>query len=87
MTLSDTKLWMIFCPSIFQASLDQKQDLTSAWKQAVTSPCCKFVKNDRLYNTNIDLVNDKVYTKFGQILYIHSQDIEQKPISDIYQGP
>ena len=38
-----------------------------------------------LYNTNIDLVNDKVYTKFGQILSIHSQDIEQKPISDIYQ--
>ena len=39
-----------------------------------------------LYNTNIDLVNDKVYTKFGQILSLHSQDIEQKPISDIYQG-
>ena len=32
-----------------------------------------------LYNTNIDLINDKVYTKFGQILSIHSQDIEQKP--------
>ena len=40
-----------------------------------------------LYNTNIDLVNDKVYTKFGLTLYIHSQDIEQKPISEIYQGP
>ena len=40
-----------------------------------------------LYNTNIDLVNDKMYTKFGQILSIHSQDIEQKPISDINQGP
>ena len=40
-----------------------------------------------LYNTNIDLVNDKVYTKFGRTLSIHSQDIEQKPISDINQGP
>ena len=40
-----------------------------------------------LYNTNIDLVNDKVYTKFGQTLSIHSQDIEQKPISDINQEP
>ena len=40
-----------------------------------------------LYNTNIDLVNYKVYTKFGLTLYIHSQDIEQKPISDINQGP
>ena len=39
-----------------------------------------------LYNTNIDLVNVEVYTKFGQILSIHSEDIEQKPISDIYQG-
>ena len=29
-----------------------------------------------IYNTNIDLVNDDVYTKFGLILYIRSQDIE-----------
>ena len=40
-----------------------------------------------LYNTNIDLVNDKVYTEFGWTLSIHSQDIEQKTISDINQGP
>ena len=40
-----------------------------------------------LYFTNIDLVNDNVYTKFGYILSIHSQDIEQKNISDINQGP
>ena len=38
------------------------------------------------YNKNIDLVNDKVYTKLYLILSIHSQDIEQKPISDINQG-
>ena len=29
-----------------------------------------------IYNTNIDLVNDDVYTKFGLILSIRSQDIE-----------
>ena len=29
-----------------------------------------------LYNPNIDLVNDNVYTKFGHILSIRSQDIE-----------
>ena len=40
-----------------------------------------------LYKSNIDLVNDKEYTKFDLILSIHSQDIEQKPISDIYLGP
>ena len=28
-----------------------------------------------IYNTNIDLVNDNVDTKFGLILSIHSQDI------------
>ena len=29
-----------------------------------------------IYNTNIDLVNDDVYTKFGLILSIRSKDIE-----------
>ena len=29
-----------------------------------------------IYNINIDLVNDDVYTKFGLILSIRSQDIE-----------
>ena len=29
-----------------------------------------------IYNTNIDLVNDDLYTKFGLILSIGSQDIE-----------
>ena len=32
-------------------------------------------KNNDLY-TNVDLVNDEVYTKFGLILSIRSQDIE-----------
>ena len=31
-----------------------------------------------LYNPNVDLVNDNVYTKFGLILSIRSQDMEQK---------
>ena len=41
----------------------------------------------KINNTNIDLVNDNVFTKFGLILSIRSQDIEQKPNSDINQGP
>ena len=40
-----------------------------------------------IYNINIDLVNDDVYTKFGLILSILFQDIEQKLNSDINQGP
>ena len=44
-------------------------------------------KKPKIYNTNIDLVNDNVLTKFGLILSIRSQEIEQKPNSDINQGP
>ena len=40
-----------------------------------------------IYNTNIDLVHDNVFTKFDLILSIRSKDIEQKPNSDINQGP
>ena len=35
-----------------------------------------------IYNTNIDLVNDNVHTKFGLSRSIHFQDIEQKLNSD-----
>ena len=41
----------------------------------------------KIYNTNIDLVNDNVFTKFGLILSIRSQDIEQKTNSEVNQGP
>ena len=34
------------------------------------------LRKTTIYNTNIDLVNDDVYIKFGFILSIHSQDIE-----------
>ena len=44
-------------------------------------------KKKKIYNTNIDLVNDNVFTKFGLILSIRSQHIEKKPNSDINQGP
>ena len=45
------------------------------------------LQKTKIYNTNIDLVNDNVLTKFGLILSIRSQDIEQKPNSYIKQGP
>ena len=34
------------------------------------------LQNTTIYFTNVDLVNDDVYTKFGLILSIRSQDIE-----------
>ena len=38
-------------------------------------------------NPKLDLVNVDVYTKFGRILSIRSQDIELKRNSDVNQGP
>ena len=35
------------------------------------------LQKTKIYNTYIDLVNDNVFTKFGLILSIRSQDIEQ----------
>ena len=45
------------------------------------------LRKTMIYITNIGLVNDCVYTKFGLNLFIRSQNIEQKPNSDINQGP
>ena len=39
------------------------------------------------YNTNVDLVNDNVYTKFGLNRSIRFQDIERKLNYDVNQGP
>ena len=39
-----------------------------------------------IYNTNIDLVNDDVYTKFGLILSIRSQDIEKNQFLTSIKG-
>ena len=47
--------------------------------------CCKFAKNDDL-QYHVDLVNGNVYIKFGLSKSIRSQDTEQKPNSDVYQG-
>ena len=34
------------------------------------------LRKNKIYNTNVNLVNNDVYTKFGLILSIRSQDIE-----------
>ena len=39
-----------------------------------------------IYNTQVDLVDDNVFTKFGLNRSIRFQDIEQKLNSDINQG-
>ena len=45
------------------------------------------LRKTTLYNHNVDLVNDNVYTNFGLNQSIHFQDIEQKLNSDVNQGP
>ena len=72
---------VLFCQFILKI-LGENQFLTSIkGRNSVVS-----LRKTIIYNTNIDLVNDNVYTKFGLNLSIRSQDIEQKPNSDVNQG-
>ena len=45
------------------------------------------LRETMIYNSNVDLVNDNVYTKFGLNRSIRFQDIEQKLNSDVNQRP
>ena len=45
------------------------------------------LRKTKIYNSNKDLVDNNVYTKFGLNLFILSQDIGQKTNSDINQRP
>ena len=44
------------------------------------------LRKTMIYNTNVDPVNDNVYTKFVLNRSIRFQDIEQKINSDVNQG-
>ena len=43
------------------------------------------VANLQKNDVNLAFVNDNVYTKYGQNLSINSQNMEQKPNSDVNQ--
>ena len=63
--------------------MSKKQILTSIkGRNSVAS-----LRKTKIYNINIDFVNYNVFVKFGLILSIRSQDIEQNPYSDVKQGP
>ena len=70
---------VLFCQFVLKI-LSKNQILTSI----KGSNSIANLQNTKIY---IDLVNDNVFTKFGLILSIRSQDIEQKPNSDVNQGP
>ena len=71
-----------FCQFVLK-TLSKNQNLTSITGH---NPFANLQKT-MIYMTDIDLVNDNVFTNFGLILSIRSQDIEQKPNSDVNQGP
>ena len=72
---------VLFCQFVLKI-ISKNQFLTSIKDRNSVANLRKII----IYNTNIDLVNDNVYTKFGLNLSILSQDIEQKPNSDVNQG-
>ena len=45
------------------------------------------LRKTTIYNTNVDLITDNVYTKIRLNQSIRSQTIEQKTNFDINQGP
>ena len=66
-----------FCPLVLKI-LSRNEVLTSIKGcNSVTN-----LRNLTIYNTNVDIFNDNVHTKFGYILSIGSQDIERKRNSD-----
>ena len=74
--------FVLFCQFVLKI-LSKNQILTSInGRNSVSN-----LRKTKIYNTNVDLVNDNAYTKFGLSLFIRSQDIEQKPNSDVNQGP
>ena len=73
---------VLFCQYVLKI-LSKKQILTSIkGRNSVVN-----LRKTKIYYTNVDLVNDNVYTKFDLNLSICSQEIEQKPNSDVNQGP
>ena len=73
---------VLFCQFVLKI-LSKNQILTSIKGRNSVA----ILRKTKIYNTNLDLVTDNVYTNFGLILSIHSQDIEQKPNFDVNQGP
>ena len=73
---------LIFFCQFFHKILSKKQILSSIMgRNSVEN-----LRKTKIYNTNLDLVTDNVYTNFGLILSICSQDIKQKPNFDVNQG-
>ena len=72
---------VLFCQFVLKI-LSKNQILTSInGRNSVAN-----LRKTKIYNTNLDLVTDNVYTNFGLILSIRSQDIDEKPNFDVIKG-
>ena len=86
--IDNDNVYTKFCLNLSIRSQDIEQKTNSYVNQG--RPGRNSVANLRtkmIYITNVDLVNDYVYTKFGLNRSICFQDIEQKHNSDVNQGP
>ena len=72
---------VLFCPLVLR-KLSKNQILTPIKGRN----CVANLRKTKIYNTNIDLVNDNVFTMFGLILSIRFQDIEQNQILTSIKG-
>ena len=73
---------VLFCQFVFKI-LSKNQILTSIkGRNSVAN-----LRKTEIFNINVDLVNDKMYTIFGLNRSIRLQDIEQNLNSDVNQGP
>ena len=72
---------VLFCQLVLK-TLSKNQNLASIKGHNSVAN----LRKTKIYNTNVDLVYDNVFTKFGLILSFRSQDIEQRPNSDVNQG-
>ena len=66
---------VLFCQLVLK-TLSKNQIMTSIKGRNSVSN----LRKTKINNNNVDLVNDNVFTKFGLILSIHYQDIEQNQI-------
>ena len=73
--------FVLFCQFVLKI-LSKNQILTSIkGRNSIAN-----LRKTKIYNTNLDLVGDNVFTKFGLNRSIRFQDIEQKLNSDVNQG-
>ena len=73
---------VLFCPFVLKILSKNQIPTSNKDRNSVAN-----LRKTMIYNTNVDLVNDNVYTKFGLNRSIRFQDIEQKLNSDVNQGP